>query len=103
MSIEKNSLCNKILPNPFLLSELIYLSHFASGYPVHQKKLWILWIKFFIGTSNWTEDYYTTTAGVTFVFSPVKKSSTRSSTDLRTQLEEVFFRDFNSPLAQNIT
>ena len=36
MSIDKkNSSCNKILPNPFLLSELIYLSHFASGYPVY--------------------------------------------------------------------
>ena len=26
-----------------------------------------------IGTSNWSEDYFTTTAGISFVFEPVKK------------------------------
>lgn len=52
------------------------------------------------GTSNWTEDYYTTTAGVTLVFEPVKQVLGNSSViDLREQMEQVFFRDFNSDLA----
>ena len=27
-----------------------------------------------IGTSNWTEDYYTTTAGITFVLEPLQRN-----------------------------
>jgi len=54
---------------------------------------------FLAGTSNWTEDYFTTTAGVTIVLEPYKKTAL-STTDIRQQMEEIFFRDFNSTLAQ---
>nr|CAH7728067.1 unnamed protein product [Callosobruchus chinensis] len=44
----------------------------------------------FIGTSNWSGDYFTDTAGISFVLhDPVFES----------QLEEVFERDWNSPYA----
>ena len=40
---------------------------------------------FELGTSNWTEDYFTTTAGQGFVFEPISESSNhdrdRSETD----------------------
>ena len=52
-----------------------------------------------LGTSNWTEDYFTTTAGVTIVIEPYKNKNS-STIDLRQQLEEIFFRDYNSALAQ---
>jgi phospholipase D3/4 len=57
----------------------------------------------FIGTSNWEEDYYTTTAGVTFVLEPVKKLVKQTShPDLRQQMEQIFIRDYNSPLTRHL-
>ncbi|KAL0281226.1 UNVERIFIED_CONTAM: hypothetical protein PYX00_002277 [Menopon gallinae] len=52
----------------------------------------------FIGTSNWSADYFTDTAGVSFVMTT---NSTLDNT-LREQLVEVFNRDWNSSYAQNI-
>ena len=65
---------------------------------------------FELGTSNWTEDYFTTTAGQGFVFEPISESSNhdrdRSETDesrsrfnLRDQLEQIFHRDWTSKMA----
>ena len=73
------------------------------GFQGSHNKLMVTDKSGFIGTSNWSEDYYSTTAGVTFIFTPFKKAGKHFSTDLRTQLEEIFFRDYNSQLAQNIT
>jgi hypothetical protein len=62
-----------------------------------------------LGTSNWTEDYFTTTAGQGFVFEPVAESGRdraeigssgeRSRFTMRDQLEQIFHRDWNSRLA----
>jgi hypothetical protein len=55
------------------------------------------------GTSNWTEDYFSTTAGLAFIFEPVLKGFTNTTKlNLRDQLELIFLRDFNSPLAYHI-
>ena len=55
------------------------------------------------GTSNWTEDYFSTTAGLAFVFEPVLKGFHNSTKlNLRDQLELVFDRDYHSTLAYNI-
>lgn len=55
----------------------------------------------YIGTSNWSGDYFTTTAGVAFVFEdhlrPV--GGFNLTTDIRKELQEVFERDWNSPYA----
>ena len=56
----------------------------------------------YLGTSNWSEDYFTTTAGVSFVFEPIRKVHEHSQIDLRQQLEDVFHRDFYSDLSQSM-
>ncbi|GBP28445.1 Phospholipase D3 [Eumeta japonica] len=55
----------------------------------------------YIGTSNWSGDYFTDTAGVAFVLQDethhgLQKNATE---ELRGQLQEVFERDWNSPYA----
>ncbi|KAL4238595.1 phospholipase D [Mactra antiquata] len=47
----------------------------------------------YIGTSNWSGDYFLTTAGIGIV---VNGSSHDNSSDIRQQLEDVFIRDWNS-------
>lgn len=70
------------------------------GFQGSHNKLMVTEKACLIGTSNWTEDYFSTTAGVTFVIEPVNKD--RSNQDLRDQMEDIFFRDYNSTLAQFI-
>ncbi|KAG8280443.1 N-acylphosphatidylethanolamine-specific phospholipase D activity protein [Homalodisca vitripennis] len=48
----------------------------------------------FLGTSNWSGDYFTVTGGVGVVVEGI--------TELRQQLEEVFLRDWNSEFAYNL-
>ncbi|XP_046660069.1 5'-3' exonuclease PLD3-like isoform X2 [Homalodisca vitripennis] len=48
----------------------------------------------YIGTSNWSGDYFTVTGGVGVVVEGI--------TELRQQLEEVFLRDWNSEFAYNL-
>jgi hypothetical protein len=56
---------------------------------------------FFSGTSNWSEEYYTTSAGLSFVFEPImEKPKNTSHPDLREQMEQIFLRDYKSPLAK---
>lgn len=53
----------------------------------------------YIGTSNWSGDYYTDTAGVTFVLhDPIFDRNTSHST-IRSQLQSIFERDWNSEYA----
>ncbi|ESO93518.1 hypothetical protein LOTGIDRAFT_119020, partial [Lottia gigantea] len=54
----------------------------------------------YIGTSNWSGDYFINTCGVGFILKP--NSTTKSGEDVRKQLEEVFLRDWYSPYAFNI-
>ncbi|CAG4935737.1 unnamed protein product [Parnassius apollo] len=53
-----------------------------------------------IGTSNWSGDYFTTTAGVSFVFQNFENGLLQNVTqDIRRELQEVFERDWTSPYA----
>ncbi|XP_056630721.1 5'-3' exonuclease PLD3-like isoform X1 [Diorhabda sublineata] len=53
----------------------------------------------FIGTSNWSGDYFTDTAGISFILhDPVFDRNTNHTT-IRSQLQGVFERDWNSPYA----
>ncbi|CAK1555215.1 unnamed protein product [Leptosia nina] len=57
----------------------------------------------YIGTSNWSGDYFLDTAGVAFVYRPdtdeVKDASRNISRDIRRDLQDVFERDWTSPYA----
>jgi phospholipase D3/4 len=50
----------------------------------------------FIGTSNWSGDYFITTAGVGLLVN----QTDHDATSIRSQLQAVFDRDWNSPYAQ---
>ncbi|KAH8240721.1 hypothetical protein KR026_004318 [Drosophila bipectinata] len=51
----------------------------------------------YIGTSNWSGDYFTDTAGIGFVISELHETESRKN--LRSDLCDVFERDWNSPYA----
>uniref|UniRef100_A0A1E1WLW6 PLD phosphodiesterase domain-containing protein n=1 Tax=Pectinophora gossypiella TaxID=13191 RepID=A0A1E1WLW6_PECGO len=53
----------------------------------------------YIGTSNWSGDYFTDTAGVAFVFNDDRQFSGNLTQDIRRDLQEVFERDWTSPYA----
>ncbi|XP_039260412.2 5'-3' exonuclease PLD3-like [Styela clava] len=55
----------------------------------------------FIGTSNWSGDYFLDTAGVSVIISQ-KKGSVASERNIHVQLKAVFERDWNSPYARTI-
>ncbi|KAJ8930749.1 hypothetical protein NQ314_016421 [Rhamnusium bicolor] len=50
----------------------------------------------YIGTSNWSGDYFTDTAGVSFVLHDPVFDRNSSHTTIRSQLQGVFERDWNS-------
>lgn len=52
----------------------------------------------YIGTSNWTPDYFINTGGVALVVSQSQNSSYPSQ-PIRDQLDAVFLRDWNSEYA----
>ena len=54
-----------------------------------------------IGTSNWSEDYFTATGGVSFIFELVKSLKPHSRPNLVQQMKMIFQRDFDSRLAKN--
>ncbi|XP_052755253.1 5'-3' exonuclease PLD3-like isoform X3 [Galleria mellonella] len=54
----------------------------------------------YIGTSNWSGDYFTDTAGVAFVLQEDPHGTIQNvSQDIRRELQEVFERDWTSPYA----
>ncbi|KOB78047.1 Phospholipase D3 [Operophtera brumata] len=55
----------------------------------------------YIGTSNWSADYFIDTGGVAFVFesAPSLHADLNVTRDVRRDLQEVFERDWNSPYA----
>lgn len=58
----------------------------------------------YIGTSNWSGDYFVDTAGVGLVMEPSMASSKkRNSLPVRDQLQAVFERDWNSPYASSLS
>ncbi|KAG5895663.1 hypothetical protein JTB14_008672 [Gonioctena quinquepunctata] len=56
----------------------------------------------FIGTSNWSGDYFTDTAGVSFVLRDPIFDRNSSHTTIRSQLQGVFERDWNSVYAHQL-
>ncbi|XP_034947047.1 5'-3' exonuclease PLD3-like isoform X2 [Chelonus insularis] len=69
---------------------------------VNHNKYMVTDIAAYIGTSNWSGDYFIDTAGIGVVIEDVGHKNNGS---LRQQLEEIFLRDWNSPYAflQNVT
>lgn len=55
---------------------------------------------FLTGTSNWSGDYFTGTAGVGFVVTRNNKSDVDSDNDIRSQVAQIFKRDWNSDYAK---
>lgn len=53
----------------------------------------------YIGTSNWSGDYFIDTAGVGFVSQDTVHDRSDNVTTLRSQLASVFERDWNSKYA----
>ena len=53
-----------------------------------------------IGTSNWSEDYFTATGGVTFVIEVIKVLKNQTQPNLIDQMKMIFLRDFESKLAK---
>lgn len=56
----------------------------------------------YIGTSNWAGDYFTDTAGIAFVLHDPLFDRNVSHTTIRSQLQGVFERDWNSPYAHSL-
>ncbi|XP_034101674.2 5'-3' exonuclease PLD3-like [Drosophila albomicans] len=54
----------------------------------------------YIGTSNWSGDYFTTTAGIGLVFKDTQPSAAAS---LRNDLVSIFNRDWNSAFAKELS
>lgn len=54
------------------------------------------------GTSNWSEDYFNTTAGVGLVISQTQQSLNSTRQTVQEQLKGVFDRDWNSKYAINL-
>ncbi|XP_057334123.1 5'-3' exonuclease PLD3-like isoform X1 [Microplitis mediator] len=50
----------------------------------------------YIGTSNWSGDYFIDTAGIGFI---LEDDGPKNNESIRKQLEDVFLRDWNSPYA----
>ena len=55
-----------------------------------------------IGTSNWSGDYFSDTAGVTFSFEPIQKTVDSRKSNLLFKLQNIFVRDFTSILSKEI-
>ncbi len=52
----------------------------------------------YVGTSNWSEDYFVNTGGIGFVF----RSRANATDDLRLRLQQVFDRDWQSDYAHPV-
>ncbi|XP_077493232.1 5'-3' exonuclease PLD3-like isoform X3 [Amblyomma americanum] len=65
---------------------------------VNHNKYMVTDNKAYIGTSNWTPDYFINTAGVGLIMD--QSGNYTSSQPIREQLNSVFERDWNSPYAQ---
>ncbi|XP_071397786.1 uncharacterized protein pld7 isoform X1 [Centroberyx affinis] len=57
----------------------------------------------YIGTSNWSENYFTHTAGVGLVVNQTGSAVGKGQSTLQSQLEQLFLRDWNSPYADTLS
>lgn len=55
----------------------------------------------YVGTSNWSGDYFIDTAGIGFVSQDTVHDRNDNVTTLRSQLASVFERDWNSKYAMS--
>ena len=55
----------------------------------------------FLGTSNWTPDYFINTAGVSLILRPTNQSKSKLS--IVNNFQEIFDRDFGSKYAQELS
>lgn len=57
----------------------------------------------YIGTSNWSADYFTDTAGIGFVLQEASTSDRNETVNsIRSDLASIFDRDWNSPYAVDL-
>lgn len=56
----------------------------------------------YIGTSNWSGDYFINTAGIGLVVEDTDHERSANATTLRTELASVFERDWNSRYAVDL-
>lgn len=66
---------------------------------VNHNKYMVTDLVAYIGTSNWSGDYFIDTAGIGFVSQDTVHDRSENVTTLRSQLESVFERDWNSKYA----
>lgn len=57
----------------------------------------------FSGTSNWSENYFTQTAGVGLVVNQTGSAAEKGQQTVQNQLQKIFQRDWNSDFAQEPT
>ncbi|KAG7329310.1 hypothetical protein KOW79_007484 [Hemibagrus wyckioides] len=57
----------------------------------------------YIGTSNWSENYFTQTAGVGLVVNQTGSVVEKGQQTVQNQLQKIFLRDWNSDFAQVLT
>ncbi|XP_060783981.1 5'-3' exonuclease PLD3 isoform X2 [Neoarius graeffei] len=57
----------------------------------------------YIGTSNWSENYFTQTAGVGFVVNQTGSVLEKGQQTVQNQLQKIFQRDWNSDFARPLT
>uniref|UniRef100_A0A8C3SYS3 PLD phosphodiesterase domain-containing protein n=1 Tax=Chelydra serpentina TaxID=8475 RepID=A0A8C3SYS3_CHESE len=57
----------------------------------------------YIGTSNWSEDYFTNTAGVGLIINQSEAAPGVTQLTLREQLKAVFHRDWSSPYSKPLS
>lgn len=50
----------------------------------------------YIGTSNWSGDYFIDTAGIGFISEDIESEANVNTTTLRAELASIFERDWNS-------
>ena len=65
---------------------------------VNHNKYMVTESEAYIGTSNWSGDYFISTAGIGYVISQ-QANSNASSPPIQEQLRNVFQRDWNSKFA----
>lgn len=53
----------------------------------------------YIGTSNWSGDYFTYASGIGFVLEEAEYDPNSNATTLRSELASIFDRDWSSPYA----
>lgn len=66
---------------------------------VNHNKYMVTDITAYIGTSNWSGDYFIDTAGIGLVMQDTQHQRMENDTTIRSELASVFERDWNSKYA----